>query len=126
MEGMDANALGFDMDASLATEKQAQEFRRELLSDCRAFTARLGPQAVGAGMYNPMHDHVTMLTGIATLEPFRRKGIASHLTAFASQIAFDQGAEILFLLANSVKAGRVYERAGFRTMGSVVTYTLSI
>jgi hypothetical protein len=44
------------------------------------------------------------------------------LTAAAVQAAFAQGIDIVFLTAGSAEAGRVYERAGFRTIGSGLIY----
>jgi predicted GNAT family acetyltransferase len=65
---------------------------------------------------------VTEIAGIATLRAFRRQGIGTLLTAAAVQAAFAQGIDIVFLTAGSAEAGRVYERAGFRTIGSGLIY----
>lgn len=111
-EGWNANALGWDQDAALATQEEAEEFR-QLLENCRAFTARLHGQAVGAGMFNPLHAGITELVGITTLAPFRHRGIASYLTAFATQVAFDYGAEVVFLIPEHEAAHRIYERIGY-------------
>jgi GNAT superfamily N-acetyltransferase len=97
-EGLDTNALGFDPHAERATFHEAEEFRHSLLLS-RAFTARLSEQPVAAGMFTEIHEGVTELVGITTLEPFRRRGIAAALTAHMTQYAFQQGATLVFLIA---------------------------
>lgn len=120
-EGLDANALGFDPQAQPATVQEAEEFRRDLILS-RAFTARLNGQPVGAGMFTDIHEDMTELVGIATLEAFRRQGIATALTAFMTQTAFRQGAPLVFLIAANEQAERVYERVGFRPQATFVVY----
>jgi predicted GNAT family acetyltransferase len=124
-ESLDTNILGFDPQAEeRATIFAAEEFRQDLRLS-RAFTARLHEQAVGAGMFTEIHDELTELVGITTLEPFRRRGIAAALTAYMTQIALQLGAVAVFLIAVDELAGRVYERVGFRPYATRVSYTLS-
>lgn len=123
-EGLDTNALGFDPQAERATIHEAEEFRQDLILS-RAFTARLQEQPVGAGMFTDIHEGLTELVGITTLEPFRRRGIAAALTAYMTQIAFHQGATLVFLIAADEQAGRVYERVGFHPHATHVVYELS-
>ena len=85
---------------------------------CAAVDGRM----VSAACLQPAHNGVTEIAGIATLRPFRRQGIGTLLTAAAVQAAFAQGIDIVFLTAGSAEAGRVYERAGFRTIGSGLIY----
>src|SRR5262245_21165276 len=112
-EAMNTNELGFDLMAPLVTDEQAEAFR-PMLTGCLAFTARLQGQAVGGCMYNPIRDGVTELVGVATLAPFRRRGIASFVSVFATQAAFAHGAEMVFLTTDNAEAQRVYERIGYR------------
>jgi ribosomal protein S18 acetylase RimI-like enzyme len=120
-EGLDANALGYDLKAALATNDQAELFRQSL-GDCRAFTARLDGKPVGAGMFNPIKEAITEVVGIATLAPFRRRGIASYVTAFATEVAFTQGAEAVFLIPENEQAYRIYERVGYNFLTSQLIY----
>jgi ribosomal protein S18 acetylase RimI-like enzyme len=120
-EGWNTNALGYDLDADLATDEQAEAFRQSL-EGCRGFTARLHGQAVGAGMFNPIKENITELVGITTLAPFRRCGIATYLTAFATQVAFALGAEMVFLIAENAQAQRVYERVGYDLLTTRLIY----
>src|SRR3712207_1878245 len=108
-EGLDVNALGFDPQAARSTDAEAQAFRSGLTAS-RAFTALLDREPAGAGMFNPPHDGVTEVVGVATLEQFRRRGVAASLTAYATRLAFEQGVEVVFLGAADEHAGRVYER----------------
>ncbi len=121
-ENWNINARGFDPNATLAQPADVAEFRRSLKKS-RAFTARLDNVGVSAGMYTDIHDGVTELVGIATLEEYRRRGFGGALTAFATSTTFDDGASLVFLVAASEEAGRVYQRVGFRPVGNLVLLT---
>jgi predicted GNAT family acetyltransferase len=54
--------------------------------------------------------------GITTLAPFRCRGIATYLTAFATQVAFAHGADLVFLVPENAQAHRIYERVGYKLM----------
>jgi predicted GNAT family acetyltransferase len=120
-EGLDANALGFDPQAQEATEEDAEAFREQLITS-RAFTAYLHKQPVGAGMFTHIHEGCTELVGITTLSEFRRRGIATTLTACMTQNAFTQGAALVFLIAANEQASHVYERVGFRPAATLLEY----
>lgn len=122
-EGLDTNILGFDPLAERATLQDAEEFRQNLILS-RAFTARLYDHPVAAGMFTEIHEELTELVGITTLESFRRRGIAAALTAYMTQVAFQQGATLVFLIAANAQAGRVYERVGFRPHATQVVYEI--
>lgn len=121
-EGLDVNALGFDPQAIWATEAEAEAFRRTLITS-RAFIARLNGQPVGAGMFTEIYDEITELAGITTLGPFRRRGIATYLTAHMAQLAFQHGAKTAFLIAADAGAARVYESVGFRPYTSLLSFS---
>jgi ribosomal protein S18 acetylase RimI-like enzyme len=118
-EALDANAMGFDLLATAATGEEAEEFRPNL-KGALAFLARLEGRAVAGGMVNPIREGVTEMVGIATLAPFRRRGIATYLTAVATQAAFDHGVEVAFLVPENEGAQRIYERIGYRYFSDLV------
>jgi GNAT superfamily N-acetyltransferase len=121
-EGLDTNAAGFDLLIQPASAEEAEGFRQGLIRS-RAFTAHLGSQPVGAGMFTTISEEgVTELVGITTLAPFRRRGIAATLTAYMTAAALAHGAKMVFLTAASELAGRVYERVGFRFEATKVVY----
>ncbi|GER88430.1 hypothetical protein KDW_25920 [Dictyobacter vulcani] len=124
-EGLDTNALGFDPQAERATVQDAEAFRQDL-SRSPAFTAYLQQQPVAAGMFTAIHQGVTELVGITTVAQFRQQGIATALTAYMTQVAFSQGATLVFLIAANEQAGRVYERVGFRPYARWERYTLVV
>ncbi len=84
------------------------------------------PAMVSVVTLLPAHDGITELAGIGTAAPYRRQGIASALTAHAAEHAFAQGLWGLFLTAANAEAGRVYERVGFRPIGTGLAYRLPI
>ncbi len=119
---------GFDpADQTTATEQQAQQCLQELQNNA-AFLARLDGQPVGVAMYTAPFDAITEVVGIATREAFRRRGIGAALTAravqtaFAQKTAFTQGTTIACLTAADERAGRLYERVGFRPFATMLTY----
>ena len=109
-------------EATAVHETEAQQFR-DRYQTTRLFAASVDGQMVSAACLQPPHAGVTEIAGIATLRPFRRQGIGTLLTAATVQAAFAQGLDTVFLTAGSAEAGRVYERAGFRTIGSGLAYS---
>ncbi|MBT3268453.1 GNAT family N-acetyltransferase [Candidatus Poribacteria bacterium] len=97
--------------------------RTALQTSC-AFLARLDAQAVGAGTLTPPHAGLSELGGVATLEPYRRRGIATAVTAAAAAYAFESGLEAVCLSAGDAGSTRVYERAGFRVIATMLAYSL--
>jgi len=55
---------------------------------------------------------------VATLPSARRRGIAAALTAALTADALNRGVELVFLGADSDDVARIYERAGFRRIGT--------
>jgi ribosomal protein S18 acetylase RimI-like enzyme len=61
---------------------------------------------------------VCELMGIGTLPSARRRGIGSAVTGRLAQDARERGAEIVFLSAAGEHVARMYERLGFRRVGT--------
>jgi predicted GNAT family acetyltransferase len=74
---------------------------------------------VAAAGWSRMIAGVSEIVGVATAEPFRRRGLAGALTAAAARAAFDEGAEICVLSPGDETAMRVYERAGFSRVATM-------
>jgi ribosomal protein S18 acetylase RimI-like enzyme len=108
-------------------EREAELFA-QTLGQGRAFVARLRGEAVAAGMYSaplPAGDQGTRiaeLTGQATLAPYRRQGIATALAARASHTAFQQGVDVICLVAADERAGHIYERVGYHARATMLAY----
>jgi GNAT superfamily N-acetyltransferase len=117
---------GFDAHSTeVATEGDGGQFLR-MMGEGRAFVGWLKGQPVGVGMFTSPFDGVTELVGLATLQPYRRKGIATGLTVQAVRRALEQGAEVVCLTAADEQAGRVYERVGFVRYATMLAYTDSL
>jgi predicted GNAT family acetyltransferase len=106
----------------MGTRQEIEVFRQSLVT-ARSFTARWDGEGVAAGMFTEIEEGVTELAGITTLEPYRRCGIASALTATITEAAFDHGAGITFLIAASSAASRVYQRVGYIHVAHLMTWT---
>jgi predicted GNAT family acetyltransferase len=105
---------GFDHRvAEEITEEDCEELRDTMRRGGLAFLARINGQPVGVASCTTPLDGLTELTGIATLPAFRRLGIATAITATATQAAFATGVEVAFLTAGDAQAGRVYQKVGF-------------
>ena len=60
--------------------------------------------------------------GITTLVPYRRRGIAASLTAYATQAALALGVDLAFLSTSDSTARRAYDRLGFRACAHNLTF----
>jgi GNAT superfamily N-acetyltransferase len=114
---------GFDARSTqVATQGEAEQFRR-IMGGGRAFVARLAGEPVGVGMYTTPLDGVTEVVGLVTLEPWRRRGIATALTGLAVQRALQAGVDVVCLTTADERAGRVYERVGFVGYATMLAYS---
>lgn len=93
-----------------------------MVSGWQAFLARVDGKPASAATFGRPIGGVTELAGIATRVPFRRRGIASLLTYYATRTAFDQGVTTACLTAADAPAGRVYERQGFRPFSTMLAF----
>jgi ribosomal protein S18 acetylase RimI-like enzyme len=73
--------------------------------------------ALAAGSHQ-LAGGVCELMGIGTLPSARRRGIGAALTGRLAQDARERGAEIVFLTAADDDVARLYERLGFRRVGT--------
>jgi ribosomal protein S18 acetylase RimI-like enzyme len=77
--------------------------------------ARDGPVATGGIRHA---RSIAEVVGVATLPAFRRRGLAGAVTACLTRHALAQGMRMVFLSAQDERAARVYERVGFRRVGT--------
>ena len=79
-------------------------------------------RAVGSGLHPPPRASVTEVAAVATVEGFRRRGVASSLTQRLSAHAFDVGARVVWLTAEHPEEAHAAERAGFRDSGEAMIH----
>jgi ribosomal protein S18 acetylase RimI-like enzyme len=107
--------------AALAVSATAELLakQRERLATGRTVTAvaMVGGDPVSVGSHQP-REQVTEIVAVATLPAFRRRGLGAAVTGLLVSDALDRGAETVFLSAGSDDVTRVYERIGFRTVGT--------
>ena len=77
-------------------------------------------EAAGGGMFTPIAEAMTEVAGIGVLPGFRRRGLASALTALLTAEAFRRGAQTAFLTPGGEHAQKAYQRAGFRAGGEML------
>jgi ribosomal protein S18 acetylase RimI-like enzyme len=123
-DSLDVNSRGFDPEPTRAEDRTAEKFRGGLV-DSFAFIARIEGSPVAAGMFTEIHDGMTELVGITTLEAYRGKGIGAALTAYMTRTAFESGVEIAFLIAATGDAQRVYQRIGYRVVANLLEFEVA-
>lgn len=105
-----------------ASQPDVMDFMRDRakrgLSITYAALDESGPVAVGT--HQPV-EAVTEIVGVATLPVARRRGIGAALTAALVEDAAKRGAATIFLSAGSDDVARIYERAGFRRIGTAAS-----
>jgi ribosomal protein S18 acetylase RimI-like enzyme len=85
--------------------------------------ARSGSEAVATGLWTRVIGGVSELAGIATAERWRRRGLAGAVTAALARQAFAAGASLCVLSPGGETALRVYERAGFRRIATMLHWS---
>lgn len=113
-----------ERDAALAA--QPPEQTDHLRAQLRAGTTVLAvveddvQGVVAVGHHNPRGD-VSEVVGVATLPSARRRGLATALTSALVEHALGHGVQTVFLSAGGDAVARVYERVGFRRVGTACT-----
>lgn len=77
-------------------------------------------RVVGAGTFPPIVDGVTEVAAIGVATTHRRRGIAQALARRLAQEAVGRGARAPFLMAAHEAEEGIYQRAGFRTIGTIL------
>ena len=88
-----------------------------------AVLARAGGVPVAAAAWTAPVDGVSEIVGVATAEPWRRRGLAGVVTAAAGRGVFAAGASLCILSPGGETAQRVYERAGFHRVATMLHYS---
>lgn len=79
-----------------------------------------GAGVVGGGSHNPRGE-VSEIVGVGVLPAFRRRGLAGAVAHLLARQALDSGVTTVFCGAESADVARVYERVGFRRIGTTCT-----
>ena len=88
-----------------------------------AVLARIGGEAVSAADWTPVIDGYSEIVGVATADAWRRRGLAGLVTAAATRAAFEAGASTCVLSPGDETALRVYARAGFHRVATMLHYS---
>ena len=82
-------------------------------------------EPAGAGLCTGPHAGSTELAAVGVRPAFRRRGIAAAMVGWLAARAAEQGAENVFLMAESEAEARIYARAGFRAISEVLHISFS-
>ena len=85
--------------------------------------ARIGGEPVSVAAWTPVMDGYSEIVGVATAEKWRRRGLAGLVTAAAARAAFDAGASTCVLSPGDETALRVYARAGFHRIATMLHHS---
>jgi predicted GNAT family acetyltransferase len=88
-----------------------------------AILARAGGEPVSAASWTPIVDGFTEIVGVATSEAWRGRGLAGAVTAAAAAAAFGAGADLCVLSPGDEVAQRVYARAGFGRVATMLHWS---
>jgi len=105
---------------SLAPDAEPSDPRR---GGGGAVLARVAGVPAAAAAWTAPVDGVTEIVGVATGEAWRRRGLAGTVTAAAGRGAFAAGASVCILSPGGETAQRVYERAGFHRVATMLHYS---
>jgi predicted GNAT family acetyltransferase len=123
-ESIQINECRFDPSfRGRVTDAVAEAYRARLV-DARAFLAYLDGEPAGAGMIDQPVGGVTELSGVTTIEPFRRRGVATALTGCAVKEAFSQRIDVVFLTTLNQAVERIYQGVAFRHVGAMILVAL--
>lgn len=119
-----AQRQGFDPEnTAVPGEDEIREALRGIRAGTsHAFLARADGEPASAAVFGRPIDGVSEVAGIATRVPYRRRGIATLLTACATRAAFASGAQTVCLTAADENAGHVYEKVGFQPFSLMLAY----
>jgi ribosomal protein S18 acetylase RimI-like enzyme len=85
--------------------------------------ARVRGEAASVAQWTPVFDGHSEIVGVATAEAWRRRGLAGLVTAAAARAAFEAGASTCVLSPGDETAMRVYARAGFHPVATMLHYS---
>ena len=88
-----------------------------------AVLARMDGEPVSAASWTRVLDGYSEIVGVATADRWRRRGLAGLVTASAARAAFEAGASTCVLSPGDETALRVYARAGFRPVATMLHYS---
>lgn len=109
------------LDDSPITDEELLRWRARAATSFHA-AGFLGDQIAGTAFASAVVDGITEIGGVATPPRFRRRGIASAVTGAVTAAGFAGGARLAWLTAAGDDSRRIYERAGFRSEGTLLAY----
>ncbi len=85
---------------------------------CRTYGIFFEGELVSTASTSAASSDSAMIIGVGTREDMRREGLATAVVAHLCDECFDAGMRFVCLFYGSPEAGRMYERIGFRRLGT--------
>jgi ribosomal protein S18 acetylase RimI-like enzyme len=85
--------------------------------------ARAGGEPVSAATWTRVIEGTSEVVGVATAEAWRGRGLAGVVTAAAARAAFAAGARRCVISPGHDAAQRIYARAGFRGVATMLHWS---
>jgi GNAT superfamily N-acetyltransferase len=114
-------AFGSDSEKA-ATPAEAKDHRRRFGASRTTLVGLLDGEPVAVATAVAQVDGLSEVAGVGVLERARRRGIGAAMTAAATAAAFAGGAELAVLAPGDEGAMRIYERAGFEPVETMLHY----
>ena len=102
------------------TDSDVTHARGQIRDGGFAVLAREAGVAAGGGMAEAVVDGTSEVAGIGVRPAFRRRGIASAITALLTQAVHDAGGTTVFLTPAGVSEQRLYQRVGYEPAGMML------
>ena len=122
--GTDVGVAGPDQRDAAARQRapEASDDLRALIRDGRSVyvVAEDEHGVLCSGGHNPVGD-VTEIVGVGTIPSARQRGLGAAVADTLVADAVRRGIEVIFLSADDDAVARVYERVGFRRIGTACT-----
>jgi ribosomal protein S18 acetylase RimI-like enzyme len=119
---LDVQARGFGDGPSSPTSEAVDRVARDIVGERRCVAlGTIEGEPAGAGALTVNGDTAEVV-GVATLPEFRRRGVAASVCSQLVDEYFKRGGEVAWLSAADEDVQKVYEKIGFRVVGSLLNY----
>ena len=118
---LSVQATGFGDPPGNPTPDQIERFRGRVRDGLLVALARVEGRPAGTGQVSA-HGGLGEMVGVATLPELRRRGVAGTLCSYLLDEVFTRANDFVWLDAADELAQSVYDKLGFRLVGTLLNY----